>query len=116
MVTDGVLGGLHLPSAGGSLAALTALSLVAALLAGLANNLPASIVLSGLLGSRGLGPYAALSGLSVGALATPHGSVATAIAFDRAGSGLDTGAYLRLWLPAATAGTLAATVCAWLVA
>ena len=84
----------------------------------MANNLPASAVLPSLLSMRGLGAYAALTGLSVGALATPHGSVATLIALDRAGSKarvLTTARYLKLWLPATTLAITAATVALWMI-
>ncbi len=59
-----------------------AVSLVAAL----ANNLPASVSVAGLLGA-GPSAYAATIGLGVGALATPQGSVATLIAAELAGPG-----------------------------
>jgi Na+/H+ antiporter NhaD/arsenite permease-like protein len=49
-----------------------------------ANNLPASAAVATVV-SAGPGAYAALIGLTVGALATPHGSVATMIARDLAG-------------------------------
>jgi Na+/H+ antiporter NhaD/arsenite permease-like protein len=49
--------------------------------AALANNLPASAVVASL-GGSGAGSYAALLGLSAGALATPHGSVATLVSLD----------------------------------
>jgi Na+/H+ antiporter NhaD/arsenite permease-like protein len=54
------------------------------LAAALANNLPISICAAGLL-TAGPSAYAALIGLGVGALATPHGSVATMIATDLVG-------------------------------
>ena len=98
--------------------ALLAVSLAAAALACAANNLPASVAVAGLLGPRALPAYAALAGLSVGALATPHGSVATTIAFDRAGPDARPapGRYLRLVAPAALVATLGATALLWLVA
>ena len=69
---------------------------------------------------RGLGiPVIAdrcLQALTVGALATPHGSVATMIAFDRAGIPPPPPAgHLRLWLPTAALATLAACTLIWLL-
>src|SRR5205807_5991002 len=84
--SDALADRLHLTApAPTSVWALVAVAMVAASIAATINNLPASAVLAGLLGARGDTAYAALAGLSVGALATPHGSVATMIAFDRAG-------------------------------
>jgi Na+/H+ antiporter NhaD/arsenite permease-like protein len=109
------LGG-HLPFTaphGSSAAALLAVALSAALASAVANNLPASIAMGTVLSSAPLPAYAALAGLSVGALATPHGSAATMIALERAGEQASAGAlagYLRLWLPAATAATAAAAL------
>jgi Na+/H+ antiporter NhaD/arsenite permease-like protein len=97
---------LHPAGAGYALALAVALG--AAAVASIANNLPASVALTGLLGAAPLPAYAALTGLSVGALATPRGSVATLIAFDRAHEPTD--GYLRRWLPIATAATIAATL------
>jgi arsenical pump membrane protein len=116
VVFDPLARAVHVRSFG-SLEALVAVALAAAACAGAANNLPASIVVGSALGSRGLVPYAALAGLSVGALVTPHGSVATLIAFDRAGcrAELHTWRYLRLWLPVATGSTLAAVIVLWLL-
>ena len=71
-----------------------ALALAAAAVAAIANNLPATLAFASLLGAAPLPAYAALTGLSVGALATPRGSVATLIAFERAGEAPDR--YLRL--------------------
>jgi Na+/H+ antiporter NhaD/arsenite permease-like protein len=102
-----------------SLAALVVLSLAAAATASAANNLPASVVFSSILGSHSLPAYAALAGLSVGALATPHGSVATMIAFDRVAQRaceLDSAGFSKLWLPTALLATGAATACLWLIA
>lgn len=91
------------PPAGGMLLA-ELVALGAAAVAAVANNLPASVALTALLGAAPLPAYAALTGLSVGALATPRGSVATLIAFQRAGE--PTNGYLGRWLPIAVAGTL----------
>lgn len=75
---------LHLSALGVSAPTLAGLALVAAAVtlgAALANNLPASAAVAALL-SAGPGSCAALLGLSAGALATPHGSVATLISLD----------------------------------
>ncbi len=103
-------------AAGGSLLALLAVALGAAILAGAANNLPASVALAGVLGAPGPSAWAALAGLTVGAIGTPHGSVATLIAFDRAGPAAApaAGAHLRLWLPAAALATATAATVLWL--
>ena len=95
---------------GGSAGALVALALAAGLLAALANNLPASVALGGLLGAAQLPAFAALAGLSVGALATPHGSAATMLAFDRAGERVARARYLKLWLPTALVATAVAAL------
>jgi arsenical pump membrane protein len=63
---------------------LPAVALAVSAAAALANNLPASAAVASLLGA-GPGSYAALLGLSAGALATPHGSVATLVSLDLAG-------------------------------
>ncbi len=105
------LGGMLRPPlpTGGSVSALVALALAAGLLAALANNLPASVAVGSVLGAAQLPAFAALAGLSVGALATPHGSAATMLAFDRAGERVARGRYLKLWLPTALVATAAAT-------
>jgi di/tricarboxylate transporter len=82
------------------------------MLAALVNNLPASVALGSVLGASPLPAFAALVGLSVGALATPHGSAATMIAFDRAGERPDRRRYLSLWVPTAALATAAATAIA----
>jgi len=96
--------------------ALVAVSLGAAAAACAANNLPASVAVAGLLGPHAVSAYAALAGLSVGALATPRGSVATAIAFDRAGADarLDSRRYIGLVAPAALTATAGAALLLWL--
>src|SRR5439155_15912489 len=94
---------------GAGLPTLVAVCAGVSLLAALANNLPASTIVA-----AGLGPgpaaYAALVGLSVGALAMPQGSVATLIAGDLTG----TSPHARLLLPTALAAALAAIVVLWL--
>jgi Na+/H+ antiporter NhaD/arsenite permease-like protein len=51
-------------------------------------------------------------GLALGALATPHGSVATLVAADRAGAEAPTLSARSLWLPA-VAAVAAATATLW---
>ena len=76
--------------------------------AALVNNLPASIGVAGLLGA-GPSAYPALIGLGVGALATPHGSVATMIAADLAGTAVPRTSSTAL----AVGGVAAATLVLW---
>ena len=102
-----------------SLVGLVALSLATAAVAAVANNLPASALAAGLLGSHLLPASAALAGLTVGAVTTPHGSVATLMALDgasRAGDDHGGADYVRLWLPVGVVATVAAVATAWLVA
>jgi arsenical pump membrane protein len=94
---------------GGGLVALLAVAGGTAAAAALANNLPVSASVAAL-GTAGPGAYAALIGLSVGALATAHGSVATLIARDLAG---DRRPWARVWAPAAAAAVGLATVVLW---
>jgi hypothetical protein len=57
----------------------------------------------------------ALTGLSVGSLATPHGSVATILTVEGArGTGTAAG-HLSLWLPAAALATAVAVGALWLI-
>jgi Na+/H+ antiporter NhaD/arsenite permease-like protein len=96
---------------GAGLGSLLGVTLAVSALAALTNNLPASsIVAAGLV--PGPAAYAALVGLSVGALATPQGSVATLIAGDIAAERPHT----RVLLPAALAAAVAATFVIWLIA
>jgi arsenical pump membrane protein len=89
---------------------LLAVAVVVTGLAAVANNLPASaIVAAGLAG--GPAAYAALVGLSVGALAVPRGSVATAIAGELTGER----PHSRVFAPAALAAALASTIVVWLI-
>lgn len=108
----GTLPGVGAVSVPTSLLGVLAVALGATALAGVANNLPAGVALAGLLGTPGLGAYAALAGLSVGALATPHGSVATLVAFERGGVPRRSPATI---LPTALAATMAAAAAVWLV-
>lgn len=107
VVLDSLRAGLDLASVGIASPTLGGLGLVAGAVtlgAALANNLPASAAVAALL-TAGPGSYAALLGLSAGALATPHGSVATLVSLDM--SSCSGGAGLaRAW----AAGALAAVV------
>jgi arsenical pump membrane protein len=107
------LPGLGSLGAGGSLTTLLVAAGAAALLSAVLNNLPAGVALAGVLGGAGPAAYGVLAGLSVGALATPHGSVATLIAFER-GGGAPRRA-IRTIFPAAVAGTVLATTTLWLL-
>jgi Na+/H+ antiporter NhaD/arsenite permease-like protein len=77
----------------------------------LANNLPVSVSAAELLAS-GPSAYAAVVGLAVGSVATPHGSVATLIASQLAGDDAPP-LRARLFATLATAGVLAATALLW---
>ncbi|HEX5145687.1 MAG TPA: hypothetical protein VFV85_01585, partial [Conexibacter sp.] len=84
LVVVGALGiQLHSPATL-ALPQLLAIALAVGAAAALANNLPVSVAVAGLL-TAGPSAYAALIGLGVGSLATPHGSLATLIAYDLAG-------------------------------
>lgn len=87
VVLTALASGLSLSGLGAHASTLAGLAGVVAgvsACAALANNLPASAAVASLLGG-GAGSYAALLGLSAGALATPHGSVATLVSLDMAG-------------------------------
>jgi arsenical pump membrane protein len=101
---------LSLPA--GSLLALLAVAGLTALLSGLTNNLPASAAVAAAMGS-GLAPYAALLGLSAGALVTPHGSVATIASLELTEAQVPA-RWLRTWVPAVVAALLAGTALVWL--
>jgi Na+/H+ antiporter NhaD/arsenite permease-like protein len=96
---------------GGGLAELLAVAGGTAALAAAANNLPVSTTVAAL-AVPGPGVYAALIGLSVGALATAHGSVATLIARDLAA---DHRPWARTWMPVSAAAVGVATVVLWLL-
>jgi Na+/H+ antiporter NhaD/arsenite permease-like protein len=96
---------------GNGLVALLAVAGATAAAAAVANNLPVSASLAAL-ATSGPGAYAALIGLSVGALATAHGSVATLIARDLAG---DRRPWARTWAPATAAVVALATLLLWLL-
>jgi Na+/H+ antiporter NhaD/arsenite permease-like protein len=90
---------------------LLALAAGVALASALANNLPVSASVAMLLGA-GPAAYAAALALAVGALATPHGSAATLIATDLAGS--DAPAFpTRRFAPLAGGAVLLATLVLW---
>jgi Na+/H+ antiporter NhaD/arsenite permease-like protein len=97
----------------GGLVALLVVAGGTAAAAALANNLPVSASVAAL-ATAGPGAYAALIGLSVGALATPHGSVATLIARDLAGDD-DERSWARRWAPTAAAAVALATLVLWLL-
>ena len=96
---------------GGGLAALLAVAGGTAAAAAAANNLPVSASVAAL-ATSGPGAYAALIGLSVGALATAHGSVATLIARDLAG---DSRPWARTWAAPTVAAVGLATLVLWLL-
>jgi arsenical pump membrane protein len=96
-----------------------AVALVAAAAASAVSNLPASVAFVAMLGSRGPPAYAALAALSAGALATPHGSVATLITFDRAGPRAAEPCacgYIKLLIPTTAIALAAATAAVWFLA
>ena len=97
-------------SQGAGAGSLVVVAAAAALLAALLNNLPASVVLASLL-APGPAVYAALLGLSVGALASRRGSVATMIALDlsdRPTARSIAVRYRRVFFPVALAATAVA--------
>lgn len=93
-------------SAGGLILAALGVAAVASLV----NNLPASVLVAGILAGSPVTAYAALIGLAPGSLATPHGSVATMLALDRAGSEPGIARYARRWLPISIAAVVAAVL------
>ena len=98
-------------SGGHGFAALLLVAGGTAGISALANNLPVSAAVAAFL-TAGPGAYAALIGLTVGALATPHGSVATMIAGDLAGE--DGELRVALLAPAAALAVLSATLVLWI--
>lgn len=96
---------VRVPEVGG-LAAELAVAGAAAAAACVANNLPAAAAVAAV---GGPAAFAALAGLSVGALATEHGSVATLLAGDLAG----TRAYDRRLAPVAAAALALAVLLLW---
>jgi hypothetical protein len=76
------------------------------------NNLPAGIVVSGLLSASPLTAGATLAGLGAGSVATRHGSVATLLALERTGEGarLPARRHLLVLGPAAVLGTVTAAL------
>jgi Na+/H+ antiporter NhaD/arsenite permease-like protein len=95
----------HLPTlrAQGIAPALVVAS-ATAVAAAVVNNLPASAVIAALL--AGPAAYAALAGVSIGALATEHGSVATLLAGELAGAR----AYERRLVPVVVVALALATI------
>jgi arsenical pump membrane protein len=90
--------------------ALVVIAAGTAAVSALANNLPVSAAVATFL-TGGPGAYAALIGLTVGALATPHGSVATMIARDVAGE--EGELPISTLGPASVLAVLGATLCLW---
>ena len=111
LIATGALGlQLHSPATL-ALPGLVAVALATGAASALANNLPVSICAASLL-SAGPSAYAALIGLGVGSLATPHGSLATLIAVDAAGEGAPRAPVAETAVLAAC-GVLTATVLLW---
>jgi arsenical pump membrane protein len=111
VVLDSLRQALNLGTVGLTSPTLAGLALVAAAVtlgAALANNLPASAAVAALL-SAGPGSYAALLGLSAGALATPHGSVATLVSLGMSPAAAERG-LARAWAAAALAAIAAGVV------
>ena len=111
LVVTGALG-VHLrsPTTLG-LAGLAGIALAVGAAAALANNLPVSVCIAGLL-NTGPSAYTTLIGLGIGSLATPHGSLATLIATDLAGERAPRPRPLRTAALAA-AGVLLAALLLW---
>ncbi len=101
---------LHSPASLG-VAGLVGIAVAVGAASALANNLPVSVCVAGLL-TTGPSAYAALVGLGVGSLATPHGSLATLIATDLAGERAPHPRPLRSAALAAAAVLLAAALLA----
>jgi arsenical pump membrane protein len=99
-----------------ALVPMVAVAAVAAGIAALVTNLPPSVAL-GQLPVHWPVAYAALAGLSVGALVAPRGSVATLIAFDladEAAVGPIRRRFARAIAPAAALATAAAVTLIWI--
>jgi arsenical pump membrane protein len=106
---------LGLGSVGVAAPTLVGLAVVAAAVtlgAALANNLPASAAVASLL-SAGPASYAALLGLSAGALATPHGSVATLVSLDMSPA-IGERRLAASWAAAACAAVAAGVALLWI--
>ncbi len=108
------LGVSHVALGGAALPALVAVALAVGAVSAATNNLPASVIVAALL-APGPAAYAALTGLAAGALATPHGSVATLIAVELGGADAERsfGEHTRTWLAAAAAAVVAAATVLW---
>jgi arsenical pump membrane protein len=116
VVLSSVRGGLDFGGFALGSPTLTGLGAVAAAVtlgAALANNLPASAAVASLLGA-GPGSYAALLGLSAGALATPHGSLATLVSLDMAPAGTGHRGFAPRWAAAALTAVAVGTGLLWL--
>jgi arsenical pump membrane protein len=98
------------PGIGSGLVGLVGVAAAVGAASAIANNLPVSVWAGALLGGRSA--YAASIGLAIGSLATPHGSIATLIAGDLAGSRAPAHP-LRRFAPLAGATLLVATLLLW---
>jgi arsenical pump membrane protein len=105
--------------AGSSLPDLLLIAVLAAVLANLVNNLPATLILLPVAASLGTGALLAmLIGVNVGPNATPVGSLATLLwrrVLRSAGVNLPVAEFLRLGLLTVPAGLLLSTSAAWLM-
>lgn len=104
---------------GSSLPDLLLIAALAALLANLVNNLPATLILLPVAASLGLGPLlAVLVGVNIGPNLTPAGSLATLLwrrVLHGAGVELGTGEFFWLGVLTVPAGLLLATTAVWLL-
>ncbi len=100
-------------SAAGGLPELFGIAGAVGLAAAVANNLPVSVCVTGLL-TGGAPAYAASVGLAVGSIATAQGSVATLIASELAGERAPRLTVARL-APLAVAGVVVAILLLWLM-
>jgi arsenical pump membrane protein len=109
----------HLLPAGSSLPDLLLIAVLAAVLANLVNNLPATLILLPVAASLGTGALLAmLIGVNVGPNLTPVGSLATLLwrqILRSAGVQLPVGEFLRLGVLTVPAGLLLSTSAAWLM-
>jgi arsenical pump membrane protein len=103
--------------AGASLPALLAIAALAAVLANVANNLPAVLVLAPLAAPSGAGAVlAVLIGVNIGPNLTYTGSLATLLwrrSLRRHGSAPDLGEFTRLGLLTVPAGLVVAVLALW---
>jgi arsenical pump membrane protein len=101
------------PGGAAGLLELLAIALAVGAAAAIANNLPVSVCVTGLLAPGGTA-YAASIGLAIGSIATRQGSVATLIATDLAGETAPALAVAR-FAPLAIGGVVVATALVWLM-